>query len=133
MAESGIVTRIDGKFVEIELIRSEACKHCNACLPSLTDKTMILRAENACQAKVGDRVRISVQQNGFLAAVCLLYVIPAIVFVLLIVLLSLLGWNEWAVFGCAVIGVAVAYLILHRLTPKLNQKRFSPVAEEIIS
>ena len=94
---------------------------------------MILRAGNACQAKVGDRVRISVQQNGFLAAVCLLYVIPAIVFVLLIVLLSLLGWNEWAVLGCAVIGVSVAYLILHRLTPKLNQKRFSPVAEEIIS
>ena len=100
MSESGIVTRIDGKYVEIELIRSEACKHCNACLPSLTDKTMILRAENACQAKVGNRVRIRVQQNGFLTAV---------------------------------IGVAVTYLILHRLTPKLNQKRFSPIAEEILS
>ncbi len=132
MAEFGVVSRVIGNYVEVELTRSEACKHCNACVPSLTDKTMILRAENACHAKEGDRVRIEVQQNGFLAAVCLLYVVPAIVFFLLIVLFSLLHWNEWLVLGCALAGVAVTYLLLHRFVPKLNQKRFSPVAEEIL-
>ena len=51
MAEFGVVSRVIGNYVEVELTRSEACKHCNACVPSLTDKTMILRADNA-----GDRI-----------------------------------------------------------------------------
>lgn len=132
MAEFGIVKNIIDDYVELELQRSEACKHCNACLPSLTGKTMILRAQNKCGAEIGDMVRVSVEQNGFLSAVALLYVIPAAVFILLVALFSLFSLNEWLVLGIAVIGVAISYLIIHRIAPKLNQQRYTPIAEEIL-
>ena len=132
MAELGIVTKTDGSYVELELQRSEACKHCNACLPSLTGKSMHIRAVNACGAKVGDRVLLNVQQNGFLSAVCLLYVLPAVVFVALILLLSLTSLNEWIVLILALVSVAVTYLLIHHFAPRLNQKRYTPVAEAIL-
>lgn len=132
MAEFGIVTKKEDDYIELEIQRSEACKHCNACLPSLTGKSMILRAKNECGANVGDTVRIGLQQNGFLSAVCLLYVIPALVFIALILLLSLLKLNEWIILGASLLGVAAAYLLIHHFAPKLNQKRYVPVAEEIL-
>ena len=132
MAEFGIVKNIIGHYVELELQRSEACKHCNACLPSLTGKSMILRAQNKCGAIPGDLVRVSVEQSGFLSAVALLYVIPAAVFILLVALLSLFALNEWLILGIAIVGVGISWLIIHFLAPKLNQQRYMPIAEEIL-
>ena len=132
MAEFGIVKNIIGNYVELELQRSEACKHCNACLPSLTGKSMILRAQNKCGAIPGDLVRVSVEQSGFLSAVALLYVIPAAVFILLVALLSLFALNEWLILGIAIVGVGISWLIIHFLAPKLNQQRYMPIAEEIL-
>lgn len=132
MAEMGIVTKTEGNYVELKLQRSEACRHCNACLPSLTGKSMRIRALNACGAKVGDKVRLNVQQNGFLSAVCLLYVLPAVIFVAMILLLSLTALNEWIVLVLALAAVAVVYLLVHHFVPRLNQKRYTPVAEAIL-
>jgi len=132
MAEYGTVQKVDGDYVELALTRSEACKHCNACLPSLTDKTMILRAKNECGARTGQFVRVRVTQQGFLSAVVLLYAIPAVLFILSVVIFSALNLNDWFVLGISAVVVAVAWLIIHFISKKLNMNLYMPVAEEII-
>ena len=132
MAEFGLVKKTDGDYAVLELTRSEACKHCNACLPTLTGKAMTLRAQNACKAKAGDYVSVEVQQDGFLSAVFYLYVIPALVFIALIVFLSFLKLNEWMVLGLSLMGLVIVYLLLHHFIPHLNLKRYIPVATAIL-
>ncbi len=132
MAEFGIVTQLQGDYANVEIERSEACQHCNACLPSLTGKKMVLYAKNAAGAKPGDKVTISITQNGFLSAISLLYVIPAGVFMILLLACYLLHLSEWLCLGIAVAGVAVAYLLLHKFEKKLNRERYTPTIDKIL-
>ncbi|MBQ6240171.1 MAG: SoxR reducing system RseC family protein [Firmicutes bacterium] len=132
MAEFGIVTQLQGEFANVEIERSEACQHCNACLPSLTGQKMVLYARNAANAKPGDKVTISLTQNGFLSAISLLYVIPAAVFLVLLLVSYLLNLSEWLCLGIAIAGVAVAYVLLHKYEKKLNKERYTPVIDKIL-
>lgn len=132
MAEYGIVKKCKGEFLEIALNRSEACKHCNACLPSLTDKTMILTARNDCNAKEGDYVSVAVEQSGFLSAILLLYFIPALAFIAGILIFTQFISNEWISLGLSLILVGITWLIVHRIAPKLKQERYLPVAVKVL-
>lgn len=132
MAEFGIVTQLHGEYADVEIERSEACQHCNACLPSLTGKKMVLYARNAVNANPGDKVTVSITQNGFLSAISLLYVIPAGAFLVLLLISYLLHLSEWLCLGIAVAGVAVAYLLLHKYEKKLNRERYTPTIDKIL-
>ena len=133
MAEWGMVQQIKGDFAEVAIERSEACKHCNACIPSWTDQKMLLTARNQCGAQVGDAVTINLAQSGFLSAVLLMYVIPALVFVLLLVITQFSGLTEWLSILIALAGVAVSFLLLHHFEPRLNKPKYTPVIDHILS
>ena len=56
MAEKGYVTEIKGNLAVIKMKRTEACAKCRACIAGMTEKEMIMEAENNCGAEVGDWV-----------------------------------------------------------------------------
>ena len=76
--------------------------------------------------------RSSLTQNGFLSAISLLYVIPAAVFLVLLLVSYLLNLSEWLCLGIAIAGVAVAYVLLHKYEKKLNKERYTPVIDKIL-
>ena len=133
MAEFGIVTRIDGDFADVEIERNEACKHCNACLPSLTGKKMVLHAQNKVNAPLGSAVTVNLTQNGFLSAVALMYVVPVIAFMVVMLVLYYAVGIEWLALLGGLAAVALTYLILHRNEKKLNRDRYTPVVDHILT
>jgi sigma-E factor negative regulatory protein RseC len=139
MAETGLVINKDDNIVTVKLERKEACAKCRACTASLESKEMILNAENKCNAKIGDTVKISLEQSSFLKAVFIMYCIPLISLLLGIgigYLVSLQigrGNNEiiQVVFGLITLGLS--YLIIRLNENKWKNKKFRPIAEEIIN
>lgn len=138
MAETGLVINKEDNIVTVKLERKEACAKCGACSASLESKEMILKAENKCNAKIGDTVKISLEQSSFLKAVFIMYCIPLISLLLgvgigyLVSLQIGLGNNEiiQVVFGLVMLGLS--YVIIRLNENKWKNKKFRPIAEEII-
>ena len=80
MAEKGYVTEIKGNLAVIKMKRTEACAKCRACIAGMTEKEMIMEAENNCGAEVGDWVELEVSESGFFFAVGIMYGIPLAAF-----------------------------------------------------
>lgn len=132
MAEYGIVKKTSGNTADVALTRSEACKHCNACIPSLTDKTMILKAQNDAGAKEGDYVSVSVSQSGFLSAVFILYGIPCLFFLTVVCVLAILGVTDWICVLSGAVGLALSYLLIKRFQKRLNMALYLPHIDRVL-
>ena len=138
MAEIGIVIKEKENLVTVKLERKEACAKCRACTAGLETKEMLLEAENLCNAKVGDTVKVSLEQSNFLIAVVIMYVIPLIALLLGIGL----GYVISEQFGCTskelisvafgLVTLGLSYLFIRMNENKWKNKKFRPVAEEII-
>ncbi|MCT4687608.1 SoxR reducing system RseC family protein [Vallitalea sp.] len=138
MAETGIVIKETGKYVTVKLERREACAKCRACTAGFETKDMIIEAENICDAKEGDEVEISLEQSNFLKAVLIMYTVPLIfLFVglgvgyLISYALHLQSVEIIAViFGFVLL--AISYLIIRSNEDKWRDKKFRPVANNIV-
>ena len=73
MAEKGIVMERKDNLAVIKLKRQEACAKCRACVAGMSEQEMIMEAENACNAQVGDWVELELVGNSFLEAVLIMY------------------------------------------------------------
>jgi sigma-E factor negative regulatory protein RseC len=81
--EQGLVTRIAGPVAVVKTIRTEACEGCAArdgCKMLGGGREVLMEVENALNAKPGDLVRISVSDTAFLKVTFLVYLIPAVMF-----------------------------------------------------
>lgn len=138
MAETGIVIKQKENYVTVKLERREACAKCRACTAGFETKDMIIEAENICHAQEGDQVEISLEQSNFLKAVLIMYTIP------LISLLSGLGVGylisyelglkstELIAVICGFALLAVSYIIIKNNEDKWRDKKFRPVAINIV-
>ncbi|MCT4543750.1 MAG: SoxR reducing system RseC family protein [Vallitalea sp.] len=138
MGEVGVVTKAKGKYVTVKLERKEACAKCRACTAGFESKDMIIEAENICNAKEGDMVDISLEQSNFLKAVLIMYTIPlGFLFVglglgyLISSIFSLQNTELIAVL-CGFISLALSYYIIRLNEDKWRDKKFRPVANEIV-
>lgn len=132
MAESGIVIEKKKNLVVVKLERKEACAQCKACVAGLSSKEMLMEADNLCDAQIGDRVNVSLENSSFLKAVLIMYGIP---------FLSLLGGlavgyiffkSEIAAILGGFFLLAICFIIIRLNEKKFNNGNYRPVANEIV-
>ncbi|MBR6401331.1 MAG: SoxR reducing system RseC family protein [Firmicutes bacterium] len=102
MAEIGKVIELEGNKAVVVLERKEACAKCRACSAGLKAEEMLIRAENICDARVGDKVEISLEESDFIKAVLIMYGFPFVMF-----MVGVLG----GYYGCIAAGAANAELV----------------------
>lgn len=140
MAEKGLVTQIKEDLVVCTMTRKEACAKCRACIAGLSEKEMIIEAENLCDAVVGDWVEISLSEAGFMSAVLIMYGIPLIA-LMVGVLAGFYGIApllpgvkaEIVSFGLGIILTVIAYLWIHSKEDHWKEKKYRPEAIRVTS
>ncbi len=82
--EEGIVIKITPNTAVIRATRKSACESCSqkhACAATENSQEMEFEADNSIQAKVGDKVTISLPTGKLLSASFLLYIFPIIMMI----------------------------------------------------
>lgn len=140
MEETGKVLELkDGKAI-VSLAPSEVCRKCGACFTFPSEKEALAEAENAVGARVGDTVKIILEEKLALFAVFILYVVPLLFFFLGYVVgiliqdfLQLQG-ESLAILN-AFIFLGLSFFLINRFYGPKSQraKKFSPIIKKIIS
>lgn len=129
MTNKGIVTKAEGDQLTIVFERHEACGDCHACAhgsSNCSKHTVVLRGS----AKVGDEVVVEMDDSHVMAATAFAYLIPFAGMILGLVI----GWaiapkfafinGELLMALCAVVGTALAYLLMKQLDPHFSKGRW---------
>ncbi|MBF0429145.1 MAG: SoxR reducing system RseC family protein [Magnetococcales bacterium] len=148
MREEGLVIALDGEYALVSGQRQKACGTCsnlNTCTVlsgGLGQRSIKLRARNACHAQVGERVFIEISEKSFLKASFLVYILP------LVVLFAVVSWSrylvqtfEWKIDIEAVsaivgfISLALTFYWLRQRSKRLEQgdQEGGPVIVEVLS
>ncbi|MCI8342764.1 MAG: SoxR reducing system RseC family protein [Firmicutes bacterium] len=139
MAEKGYVTELKGEIAVIKMKRTEACAKCRACIAGMSEKEMIMEAQNKCGAAVGDWVELELTEKGFYFAVSIMYGIPLAAFLAgtflgyFWLVPKFLSGNsiELGSFATGLIFTAAAYLWIRSQESRWEAKKIQPVAARI--
>lgn len=131
MTNKGIVTEVNGNMLTIVFERHEACGDCHACMHGSEDcKKHTLQIPG--KAEVGDRVVVEMDESHVMAASAMAYLIPFAGFMLGLaagwgVSRFIAGVNAELVTALgAVVGTALAYLLMRRIDPHVSKGRWEP-------
>ena len=136
MAEKGQVIEMKDDLVVIKMTRTEACAKCRACVAGLTEREMIMEAENHCDAQIGDWVELSMIESGFFSAVLIMYGIPLIGFMAGLLSTYFLimpkyfpeSSSDLPSFFVGLIGTGIAYLWIRSQEDRWKQRKYKPIA-----
>ena len=79
MKEIGFVHKVKGSTATVRFERKTACENCNMCLKPKEEMYVELKLKNTLNAKVGDKVEVTMGQRAVLTASFIVYVFPLIV------------------------------------------------------
>ena len=130
MINKGIVDGVSGEMLTIVFDRPEACGDCHNCMRGSEDcskHTITLRGK----ARIGDVVEVEMDDSHVMAASALAYTVPLAGF------LAGLGAGyflrgalpihpDLTMTLCALIGTALAYLVMRALDPRFSKGRWEP-------
>ncbi len=133
MSEQGTVVNVNGNMATVEMIRTEACAKCKACIAGLSEKKMYFEAENDVMAEVGDIVAIELSAQGFLNATIIMYVFP----LLMTMAGFAIGWffapflpfnKDLFIFFVGIIFMVISFLIIRLNEGKIkDRQKYMPV------
>ncbi len=127
ITHEGVIKRIDGRHVLVDVELSEACSGCSArkscSLGTATDRrTIDVVTDTAEEFTVGERVVVSARKRVGAMAVALSYAVPLAVLLAALVTCIACGLPE-GLSALATIGaVAVYYALLWSAKEKISQK-----------
>lgn len=129
MLHSGTVTDNKNGILSVDIIRHEACGHCEAVSTCrvLNGKHRCLEIEckNASDFKIGDTVTVEISERTGLKAVFIAYVLPLIVLVIALATAILCGASEALAALIALCVTVIYYLIIYFFRNKIKEsKRF---------
>lgn len=130
MKNSGIVTKVDGDYLEIISMRASACgDSCENCHAHCESKPEKIKVINTIDAKLGDRVELEINSAKVLAYMGLVYGIPLIVFVVTIIIaFSILG-EEKQLFSLlfGILSLIITYLLIKKIdsSAKVNSNEIT--------
>lgn len=138
LGEVGEVVGKENNKIIVKLQRTEACAKCRACTAGMKKEDMLIKAENMCNASVGNKVDLVLDNADFMKATLIMYGIPFAAFMIGIFggyygALSM-GMDNGEVIGIAagVILVIISYLIIHTQEDKFKKGNFVPKAIKIV-
>lgn len=85
MKEVGFVHKIKGSTVTVRFERKTACENCNMCLKPREEMYVELRLKNSLNAKVGDKVEVTMGKRAVLTASFIVYVVPLLIMAIVLV------------------------------------------------
>ncbi len=134
----GTVSKIEDNYVFVTIDRQDMCGDCHACEVVTNPKKCEIKCQSDKNCKVGDTVKISLDDSRFIKSVLIMYGIPLIsLFIGLAI-----GWgianifqfkaNElWMIMG-AIVMLAISYLSIHRIDYNKKYENMMPKILEII-
>lgn len=139
MREQGLVIELEQNLVVIQLVRTGMCDQCGACSMGAHDQEMLLRAENHCNAKVGDYVYLALEQANFFKAVGIMYGFPLIGLILgflagygIALLAGRPNWQE-PLGLLAGLGLMIAtFMWIRSQEGRWEKQNYRPIAVEIV-
>ncbi|MEO5347155.1 MAG: SoxR reducing system RseC family protein [Magnetococcus sp. YQC-9] len=143
--EEGIVVALEGEYAVVSGQRQKMCgschnsQTCTVLSGGLGQRSIKIRAFNACHARIGERVFIEISERTFLRASFLVYILP------LVVLFAMVSWARYLIqtFGWAVdieassalvgfASLAATFYWLHRRSSR-GRREGGPVVVEVLS
>ena len=137
--EAGIVISQNGDFLDVSLIKTEACAKCRACIAGMSKQEMRLSARNLCGAKIGDRVRIELDDGAFLVSSLVMYGFPLLMLVLGIFVGYLLSRAfvyinpEILSVLCGMFSLGMSFFLIRKNEKRFHRPKYQPKAVEIVS
>lgn len=138
IGESGEVIGKEDKYLIVKMQRKEACAKCRACTAGMKTEDMIIKAMNLCNASVGDKVDIVLDNADFMKATLIMYGIPFIGFMAGIFAgyyISLnMGLNNNEIYGIitGILLVIITYIIIHTQEKRFKKGNYVPKAINIL-
>jgi|YelNatPaOPRAMG01_1025707.scaffolds.fasta_scaffold10108_7 sigma-E factor negative regulatory protein RseC len=140
MEEFGIVKKIDGNIAVVTISKKGFCESCTLGLCKSSEESMEINALNHVNAQIGQKVKILIKPYSYIKGSILIYGIPAISFVLGIIIGREIFGIQLGIFdpdsGSAFLGfgaLALSLILVKIWSSKLNQKsRLLPVIKKII-
>lgn len=132
MRETGVVSKVKGKFATVRFDRKTACEHCNMCLKPREANYVELRLPNTLNAAVGDKVTVAMGNRAVLTAATLVYVLPLIP--MAIILACTYKLNAYVSLGASAAGLVAGFIAVALIDRFVIRKRkgYMPVMEAII-
>ena len=123
MTNKGIVKEVNGEMITVVFERHEACGDCHACHMGSTDcakHTITIKGK----ADVGDEIVVEMDESHVMAASATAYMIPFAGFMIGLFGAYALDLSEPVMALCAVVGTALAYVVMRMLDPILSKGRW---------
>ncbi|MCL1987333.1 MAG: SoxR reducing system RseC family protein [Firmicutes bacterium] len=137
--ETGIVIGVNEDTVTVKMKRSSACSRCGACAVA-NEQEMYIEAQNLANAKLNDRVKVSIDTKVFFQALGILYCIPLITLLLGIFtgafvadLAGLYRYSPLVGFATGIIFAIITYQIIKLGEPKRQKATTKAIATEIVA
>ena len=131
MINRGIITKAENEILTVVFDRPEACGECHACnrgSESCAKHTIEMKGNGS----VGDIVEVEIDDDHVVLASAIAYLIPLAGLIIgmvagFFVSKSLSHVNEELVSAVGgIVGVAIGYMSMHLLNPRLSKGRWQP-------
>lgn len=128
VCQGGVVTGVEGRRVQILIDAQKGCESCGSrghC-GALFGGTTMLELETDRALQIGQKVEIGMQPAAVLTASGLLFLFPAVAFIIGILagygIAPVFSWNpQWTGFAGGIGMGAFSYLVIRLVTGRLQQ------------
>ena len=125
METIGLVTKKDGNYIEVAVVREESCgSNCDACSARCAQTNTIRQKYfNSIDANVGDRILIEGKNSYFLKYMILVYGLPLLIFLISLLALSKIIYisgnkKDLIIFIISFVLMFMSYFIIKALDKK---------------
>jgi sigma-E factor negative regulatory protein RseC len=124
---SGRIISIKGNLIRVQFLSLSGCASCHAkgvCTASDMAEKTVDAIGNGSLFTVGEKVLVTLKQTLGFRAVFYGYVFPFLLTLLLLIVLTSLGFNE-AIAGLGALAVLLPYYVILYILRKRIQKKFT--------
>ncbi|NLK62240.1 MAG: SoxR reducing system RseC family protein [Fusobacteria bacterium] len=121
MKTCGIITKIDGKKIEVTVYKESSCASCNKCIES--DKNIgTFEVETDEIYSISEEVAVEIDSKFILKNSILLYIFPVVMFFLFYFIGELFFTNKDFPIYFSFLSIIISFFILKILDKKKNKK-----------
>ena len=134
--EYGIINKIENNIAYVTADRTSMCNNCpskGVCHPFGENENKIeIKAYNKINAKIGDKVKVIIDEKKLLKASIVVYGFPVIVLIIFSIIGKILFKKDIFSFLCGFGALIISFLLIKFYDEK-NREKFKPEIVEIIS
>ncbi|MGF1584374.1 MAG: SoxR reducing system RseC family protein [Bacteroidales bacterium] len=122
----GIISEISRNLIRVSIVQESACGHCKAkgscSISDSSEKTIDITSPQPDSYRVGEEIRVILEQSLGIKALGLGYILPFFVLLFILVTLVSLGINEGLAGILSIVSLAPYYLVLWYFRDNLKRE-----------